>query len=88
MYHALLKYLKLLNLPLEYGINKKIVGKFKDEIFDGFIKEFIAIAPKVYGFKQYKNDGTINEIRKTEGTNKCVVDKTLNFDHLKKCVQQ
>ena len=30
------KYLKALNLPLEYGVNKKIIGKFKDEIFDGF----------------------------------------------------
>ena len=80
------KYLKQLNLPLEYGVNKKIIGKFKDEIFDGFIKEFIAIAPKVYGFTQYKNDGTINETKKDKGTNKCVVDKTLNFDHLKKCL--
>ena len=80
------KYLKSLNLPLEYGVNKKIIGKFKDEIFDGFIKEFIAIAPKVYGFTQYKNDGTINETKKAKGTNKCVVDKTLNFDHLKRCL--
>ena len=55
------KYLKQLNLPLEYGVNKKIIGKFKDKIFDGFIKEFIAIVPKVYGFKQFKHDNTINE---------------------------
>ena len=33
----------------------------KDELFDGFMKEFIAIAPNVYGFKQFKHDGTINE---------------------------
>ena len=59
------KYLKQLNLPLEYGVNIKIIGKFKDKIFDGFIKEFIAIAPKVYRFKQYKNDGTINETKKS-----------------------
>ena len=52
----------------------------------GFFKEFIAIAPKVYGFTQYKNDGTINETKKAKGTNKCVVDKTLNFDHLKRCL--
>ena len=31
------KYLKTLNLPLEYGANKKIIGKMKDELFDGFI---------------------------------------------------
>ena len=75
------KYLKSLNLPIEYGINKKIIGKFKGEIFDGFLKEFIAIAPKVYGFTQYKNDGAINEIKQAKGTNKCIIDKTLNFDH-------
>ena len=80
------KYLKSLNLPLEYGLNKKIIRKFKDEIFDGFIKEFIAITPKVYGFKQYKNNGTINETKKAKGTNKCVVEKTLIFDHLKRCI--
>ena len=76
------KYLKSLNLPLEYGVDKNIIGKFKDEIFDGFIKEFIAIAAKVYGFTQYKYDGTINETKKDKGTNKCAADKTLNFDHL------
>ena len=55
-------------------------------IFDGFIKEFIAIAPKVYGFTQFKHDGSINETKKAKGTNKCVVDKTLNFNYLKKCL--
>ena len=53
------KYLKLMNLPLEYGVNKKIIGKMKDELFDGFLKEFIAIGPKVYGFTQFKLDGSI-----------------------------
>ena len=63
------KYLKLLNLPLEYGVNKKIICKMKDEIFDGFIKEFIAIAPKVYGLTHFKHDASINETDKTKGTN-------------------
>ena len=53
------KYLKLMNLPLEYGVNKTIIGKMKDELFDGFMKEFIAIGPKVYGFTQFKLDGSI-----------------------------
>ena len=80
------KYLKSLNLLLEYGVNKKIIVKIKDELYDGFMKEFIAIAPKVYGFKHYKHDGTINELKKAKGKNKCVTDKTLNFDHLKQCL--
>ena len=36
------KYLKSLNLLLEYGVNKKIIVKIKDELYDGFMKEFIA----------------------------------------------
>ena len=58
----------------------------KDELFDGFMKEFIAIAPKVYGFTQFKYDGTINEFRKAKGSNRCVTNKTLNFDLLKRCL--
>ena len=80
------KHLKSLNLLLEYGFNKKIKGKMKGELFDGFMKKFIAIAPKIYGFKQFKYDGTINEFKKAKGTNKCVTGKTLNFAHLKKCL--
>ena len=80
------KYLKTLNLPLEYVVNKKIIGKMKDELFDCFMKEFIVIAPEVCGFKHFKHDGSINEFKKAKGTNRCVTDKTLNFDHLKKCL--
>ena len=58
----------------------------KDELFDGFMKDFIAIAPKVYGFTQFEYDGSINEAKKVKGTKKCVIDKTLNFNHLKKCL--
>ena len=58
----------------------------KDELFDGFMKELIAIGPKIYGFTQFKHHKSINETKKVKGTNKCVIDKTLNFNHLKKCL--
>ena len=58
----------------------------KDELFNGFMKEFIAIGPKVYGFTHFKYDGSINERKKAKGANKCVTDETLNFDHLKRCL--
>ena len=80
------KYLKSLNLPLEYGVNKKFIGKIKDELFDDFMKEFIAIAPKVFGFTKFKYDDTINEFKKAKGTNRCATNKTLNFDYLKRCL--
>ena len=50
------------------------------------MEEFIAIGPKVYGFTQFKHDRSINKTKKARGTNKCVIDKTLNFNHLKKCL--
>ena len=46
----------------------------KDELFDGYMKEFIAIGLKVYGFTQVKYDGSMNETKKAKGTNKCVTD--------------
>ena len=55
------KYLKLLNLPLEYGVNKRKISKMKDEWFDRFMKEFITIGPKVYGFSQFKYDGSMKQ---------------------------
>ena len=80
------KNLKSLYLPLEYGVNKKIIEKMTDELFNGFMKEFIAIGPKIYEFTQLKYDESINETKKIKGTNKCVTDKTLNFDLLKTCL--
>ena len=58
----------------------------KDELLHGFRKVFIAIGLKVCGFTQFKYDESMNEIKKAKGTNKCVTDKTLNFDHLKRCL--
>ena len=39
-----------------------------------------------YGFTQFKHDGSINERKKAKGTNKCIIGKNLNFNHLKKCL--
>lgn len=33
----------------------------KDEWFDRFMKEFITIGPKVYGFSQFKYDGSMKQ---------------------------
>ena len=82
------KYMKLLNLPLEYGANKKKIGKMKDEWFDGFMKEFIA---KDQRYMDLVNSNMMdqwnkNETKKANGTNRYVTDKNLNFDHLKRCL--
>ena len=45
-------------LPEEYrqnaNVNKKVIGKMKDELHKGYMREFIALSPKVYASEQVK----------------------------------
>ena len=77
------KYDKNLNRPIEHNVNKKVIGKFKDQLNGMIMTEFIAIRPKVYGFRCLK-DNVINEEKKCKGTAKYVVKNTINFDTVKK----
>ncbi len=40
---------------LKDDTNKKVLGKFKDEVHSLIITEFLALNPKVYSFKYYDN---------------------------------
>ena len=73
---------KNLNRPITTGLNKKIIRKFKAELKGNILTEFIAIRPKVYGFKYIEND-IIKEKKKCKGTAKYVVKNTINFETLK-----
>ena len=83
-------YDKSMVLPDEYrdnaSVNKKVIGKMKNEIGKGHMKEFIALSPKVYASKQYVIDGTIKEDKKARDTNKNVTKKTLSFDCYLDCL--
>ena len=68
------------------NVNKKVIGKMKNEIGNGHIIEFIALSPKVYASKQYVINGTIKEDKKARGTNKNVTKKTLSFDRYLDCL--
>ena len=84
------KYHKDMVLSKEYkenaSVNKKVIGKMKDELNKGHMSEFIALSPKVYAYQQVQVDKTLTEHKKARGTSKCVVKKTLSFDHYKKCL--
>ena len=41
-------YDKRLNRPLETGLNKKVLGKYKDEMDGNIITKFVSLCPKVY----------------------------------------
>ena len=83
-------YDKNMVLPDEYrdnaSVNKKVIGKMKNEIGNVHMKEFVAISPKVYASKQYVIDGTMKEDKKARGTNKNVTKKTLSFDRYLDCL--
>ena len=51
-------------------VNEKVIGKMKNEIGNGHMKEFIALSPKVYASKKYIIDGSIKKDKKARGTNK------------------
>ena len=68
------------------SVNIKNIGKMKNEIGDGHMKEFVALSPKVYASKQYVTDGTIKEEEKPRGTNKNVTKETLSFDRYLDCL--
>ena len=77
-------------LPDEFkknaSVNKKIIGKMKDELGKGHMSEFVAIAPKVYAYQQIHIDNTLSVDKKARGTNKSVTKKSLSFDLYKKCL--
>ena len=64
------------NRPLPIGINKKIIGKFKDELNGKIMTEFCAPKGKTYSFTTDDN-----ETKRAKGTQKCVIKKDLTFEN-------
>jgi hypothetical protein len=61
--------------------NKKVLGKFKDEMNTLLIKEFLALNPKVYSImhQPMEQDGEIvdHNTKKCKGVSKTVVKKEI-----------
>ena len=68
-----------LNRSLTTGINKKLIGKFKDELDGMVMTEFCASRAKIYAFKD--DDG--KEKKKANDAKKCVIKNGLTFDDFK-----
>ena len=56
--------------------NKKVLGKFKDQLTGNIVTEFIALKPKMYAFQV---EGQ-KEQTKAKGVPKNVVKQEINFD--------
>ena len=64
------------------GINKKVIGMFKDEVAGKQITHFVGLRPKLYSFKIEE----CSEVRKCKGIKKNVIKKKLDFDNYVKCL--
>ena len=70
------------NRPLEIGKNKKVFGKFKDEIGGKIMTTFVALRAKTYSFlideytdEDYEKNRIVN--KKAKGTKNCVVKRKI-----------
>ena len=67
---------------IQTGLNKKVIGMFKDEVSGKQITHFVGLRPKLYSFKV---EGEY-ELKKCKGIKKNIVKKTLDFDDYVKCL--
>ena len=68
--------------PLPIGINKKVIGKFKDELGGKIVIGFCALRAKTYAF--LLDDDT--EKKKAKGTKKCTIKREIMFEQNKDCL--
>ena len=64
------------------GVNKKVIGKFKDEVAGRQITHFVGLRPKLYSFKI---EGS-NTNKKCKGVKKSVVKKQIEFEDYVQCL--
>ena len=64
------------------GVNKKVIGMFKDEVAGKQITCFVGLRPKLYSFRIEED----KEVRKCKGIKKNVVRKKLDFDDYVQCL--
>ena len=63
------------------GINKKVLGMFKDEAMGRSIKEFVGLRAKLYSYIMDEGE----ETKKCKGIKKRVVEKTITHEDYKTC---
>ena len=64
------------------GLNKKVIGMFKDEVVGKQITHFVGLRPKLYSFKVEEE----KELKKCKGIKSSVVKKSIDFDDYVKCL--
>ena len=65
--------------PLQTGINKKVIGMFKDELGGKIMKEFCALRAKTYTYLMDDD----SEKKKAKGTKKCIIKRRIKSEDYK-----
>ena len=68
--------------PLPIGINKKVIGMFKDDLGGKIMKAFCALRAKAYAY--ITEDGSVH--KRAKGTKKCIIKREIMFEHYKDCL--
>ena len=85
---------------IKTGINKNVIGKFKDEVNGKQITHFVGLRPKLYSFKVEDNSEILKvednsetlkvedklKTRKAKGVKKNVIKNNVSFEDYKKCL--
>jgi hypothetical protein len=71
---------------IETGVNKKVLGMFKDEAAGKQIEEFVGLRAKLYSYKMASDSSGSVEHKKCKGIKKNVVKKTITHDDYKECL--
>lgn len=66
---------------IKTGINKKVIGKFKDEACGKQITHFVGLRAKLYNYKLEDVEG-----KKCKGIKKNAVKKEISFEDYKQCL--
>ena len=64
------------------GINKKVIGMFKDEVAGRQITHFVGLCPKLYSFKVEGEKAN----KKCKGIKKNIVKKDISFEDYVQCL--
>ena len=69
------------SVGFKVGVNKKVIGMFKDETAGKQIEEFVGLRPKLYSYKLNEKD-----YKKAKGVKKNVVKKYITHEDYKDCL--
>jgi hypothetical protein len=67
---------------IKTGVNRKVLGMFKDEAAGNLIDEFVGLRAKSYSYKMFEGD----EHKKCKGIKRNVLETKITHDDYKKCL--